>query len=116
MQSNPLNYKAGQKGCEMAKVQNVKRDCSEIEGVMAKNYCLAKPISSNKEEDTDQYAINTDYDHLDNVKQIKDPETKVYDHLPTVETEDPTYDHSNLKIVLDNEDYDDHFKIDRAHA
>ncbi|VDI79899.1 Hypothetical predicted protein, partial [Mytilus galloprovincialis] len=114
IQSNHLNDKAGQNGYEMTKVQSVTRDCSE--GVKAKHYCLAKPISSKTEEESDQYAINRDYDHLDNVKQKEDPVTKVYDHLPTIVTEDPTYDHSNLKIVLDNEDYYDHFKIDGAHA
>ncbi|XP_076084798.1 uncharacterized protein LOC143055523 [Mytilus galloprovincialis] len=114
IQSNHLNDKAGQNGYEMAKVQSVTRDCSE--GVMTKHHCLAKPISSKTEEESDQYAINRDYDHLDNVKQKEDPVTKVYDHLPTIVTEDPTYDHSNLKIVLDKEDYYDHFKIDGAHS
>ncbi|CAC5415272.1 unnamed protein product [Mytilus coruscus] len=65
-ESNQLNNKAFQKGYEMAKVQNVTRDCSE--SVMASNYCLAKPISSNTEDESDPYAINRDYDHLDNVK------------------------------------------------
>ncbi|CAG2199244.1 unnamed protein product [Mytilus edulis] len=65
---------------------------------------------TNTEDELDPYDINKDYDHLNNVMKKEDPITKVYDHLPTVVTDDPTYDHSNLKSALDNEDYYDHFK------
>ncbi|XP_052097068.1 uncharacterized protein LOC127732057 [Mytilus californianus] len=97
---------------EMAKVINVTGNSSE--GVHSSNYCLAKPITSNTEEESDPYDINRDYDHLNNVKKKEDPITKVYDHLPTTVTDDPTYDHSNLKSVLDNDGYYDHFTIDGA--
>ncbi|CAC5396418.1 unnamed protein product [Mytilus coruscus] len=112
VQSNELNYKGGQKEYEMAKVQNLTRDSSETAN--SSNVCLAKPKTSNKEDESDPYDINRDYNHLYNVRKKEDQITKVYDHLPTTVTDDPTYDHSNLKSVSDNGYYYDHFKIDEA--
>ncbi|CAC5381138.1 unnamed protein product [Mytilus coruscus] len=98
---------------DMAKVINVSGNFSE--GANSSNYCLAKPMTNNTEEESDPYDINKDYDHLNNVIKKEDPITKVYDHLPTTNTEDPTYDHSNLTSASDNGDYYDHFKIDGNH-
>ncbi|VDI52495.1 Hypothetical predicted protein [Mytilus galloprovincialis] len=96
--------KVGQTEYDIPKVINVTGSSSEG------NYCLAEPISTNTEEESDPYDINKDYDHLNNVMKKEDPITKVYDHLPTAVTDDPTYDHSNLKSALNNDDYYDHFK------
>lgn len=100
--------KVGQTEYDMPKVINVTGNFSE--GANSSNYCLAEPIATNTEEELNPYDINKDYDHLNNVKRKEDPITKVYDHLPTTVTDDPTYDHSNLKSALDNEDFYDHFK------
>lgn len=81
------------------------------EGANSSDYCLAKPITSTMEKDVDPYDMNRDYDHLHNVIKKEEQITKVYDHLPTTVTEDPTYDHSHLKSVSDNEGHYDHFKI-----
>ncbi|CAC5415271.1 unnamed protein product [Mytilus coruscus] len=106
-----LQRKVGEDEYEMAKVVNVTGNSSE--GASSSNYCLAKPSST--EEESDPYDINKDYDHLNNVKMREDPITKVYDHLPTAVTDDPTYDHSNLTSALDNGDYYDHFKNEGDH-
>ncbi|XP_076083336.1 uncharacterized protein LOC143054266 [Mytilus galloprovincialis] len=100
--------KFGQTEYDMPKVINVTGN--SYEGANANNYCLAEPITNNTEEELDPYDINKDYDHLNNVQKKENPFTKVYDHLPTTVTDDPTYDHSNLKSALDNEDFYDHFK------
>ncbi|XP_052097062.1 uncharacterized protein LOC127732056 isoform X3 [Mytilus californianus] len=110
LNSVELQRKDGQNEYEMAKVINVNGNSSEV--AMSSDYCLAKPISSNTEEESDPYEINKDYDHLNNVKKKEDPITKVYDHLPTTVTDDPTYDHSHLNSASDNGDYYDHFKND----
>ncbi|XP_052097066.1 uncharacterized protein LOC127732056 isoform X7 [Mytilus californianus] len=110
LNSLELQKKVGQEEYDMAKVMNVTGDSSEV--AMSSDYCLAKPISSNTEEESDPYEINKDYDHLNNVKKKEDPITKVYDHLPTTVTDDPTYDHSHLNSASDNGDYYDHFKND----
>ncbi|CAC5424330.1 unnamed protein product [Mytilus coruscus] len=109
-ESNELNSKSGKNKYGMVKVQNVTGNSADVDN--SSNYCLAKPISSNTEEESDSYDINRDYDHLHNVKKKEDMKTTVYDHLPTAVTEDPTYDHSNFKSASDNEGYYDHFKID----
>lgn len=103
-----MNSKACKKDYGMAKVQNGIGDSSE--GGNASNYCLAKPITSTIEEETDPYDINRDYDHLHNVTKREDPIIKVYDHLPTTVNDDPTYDHSNFQSVAESEGYYDHFK------
>ncbi|CAC5406128.1 unnamed protein product [Mytilus coruscus] len=108
-----LQRKSGQNEYEMAKVINVTEGSSE--GANYSNYCLAKLITSTTEEESDAYGINKDSDHLYNVKKKEDPITKVYDHLTTTVTDDPTYDHSNFKSVLDNGDCYDHFKNDGDH-
>ncbi|CAC5424334.1 unnamed protein product [Mytilus coruscus] len=92
------------------KEHNVTLDYSDV--AIVSEYSLARPIT----EESDLYGINSDYDHLNNVKKKEDPITKVYDHLPTTVNEDPTYDHSNLKSVSNNDDNYDHFKINGAHA
>ncbi|CAC5424335.1 unnamed protein product [Mytilus coruscus] len=108
LNSIELQRKVGLDEYEMAKVINVTGDYSDV--VNSSNYCLAKPMSTNTEEESDPYDTNKDYDHLNNVKKKEDPITKVYDHLPTAVNDDPTYDHSNLKSASDNGDYYDHFK------
>ncbi|XP_071143397.1 uncharacterized protein [Mytilus edulis] len=100
--------KVGETEYDMPKVINITGNSSE--GGNSSDYCLAEPITTYTEEELDPYDINKDYDHLNNVQKKEDPITKVYDHLPTAVTDDPTYDHSNLKSALDNEDFYDHFK------
>ncbi|XP_052097067.1 uncharacterized protein LOC127732056 isoform X8 [Mytilus californianus] len=113
LNSVELQRKDGQNEYEMAKVINVNGNSSE--GANFSNYCLAKPITSSTEEELDPYDINKDYDHLNNVKKKEDQITKVYDHLPTTVTDDPTYDHSHLKSASVIGDYYDHFKNDGDH-
>lgn len=109
IQSNEFNYKERQNEYEMAKVHNITKDSSN-----SNNGCLAKPITSSKEEESDPYDINRDYDHLNNVSKKEEQITNVYDHLPKAFTDDPTYDHFNLKSFSDNGDFYDHFKIAEA--
>ncbi|CAG2199237.1 unnamed protein product [Mytilus edulis] len=109
LNSIELQRKSGQNEYEMANVINVTEDY-QSEAANSSIYCLAKPIRSTTEEESDEYGINKDYDHLYNVKKKEDPITKVYDHLPTTVTDDHTYDHSNLKSVSDNGDCYDHLR------
>ncbi|CAC5356815.1 unnamed protein product [Mytilus coruscus] len=67
-----FNNKAGQCEFGIAKVQNVPRDSSEI--ATSSNYCLAKPITSYTEEESDPYDISKDYDHLKKREEKRRPD------------------------------------------
>ena len=60
--------------------------------------------------ESDPYASNAGYDHLNNVakkERLENVAVKVYDHLPSSVENDPTYDHScRIPLKTRDETYD----------